>query len=202
MATLTSSPFGNIFFTPNSSAPSAQDINFVTQAAQSGLLEVEEGQLAQTQAADPAVRAFGGRMVADHTAQNATLSSLAAQEGIPVPTSLSPEQQSEIFQLQSENGSAFDAIYLWDQIKDHAITLMRFIQEAQTGQDLVIKTFAQNSLPILADHLRAAIDLGQQHLDPALGQPALASDLQPMTGMLSASQAAVLPLFPPAESSI
>jgi len=80
MATPTTSPFGNIFFTPNSSVPSAQDINFVAQAAQSGLLEVEEGQLAQTQAADPAVRAFSGRMVADHTAQNATLSSLAAQK--------------------------------------------------------------------------------------------------------------------------
>jgi len=141
-------------------------------------------------------------MVADHTAQNATLSSLAAQEGIPVPASLSPQQQSEIFQLQSQTGSAFDAIYLWGQIKDHATTLMQFIQEAQTGQDPVIRAFAQNSLPILADHLREAIDLEQPRLGLALSQPALASDLQPTTGMLSASQAAVLPLFPPAESSI
>ena len=198
----TTSPFGNIPFAPNSPFLSAQDINFVARAAQSGLLEVEEGQLAQTQAADPAVRAFGGRMVAEHTAQNAALSSIAAQKGISVPASLSPQQQSEIFQLQSQNGSAFDAIYLWGQIKDHAITLMQFIQEAQTGQDPVIRAFAQNSLPILADHLREAIDLEQPRLGLALSQPALASDLQPATGMLSSSQAAVLPLFPPAESSI
>jgi putative membrane protein len=191
MALSAASPFGNIPFASNSPRPSTQDINFVTQAAQSGLLEVQEGQLAQARASDPTVQGFGGRMVIDHTAQNATLSSLARQEGIPVPTSLSPQQQSEIFQLQSQNASAFDAIYLWGQIKDHAGTLMLFIQEAQTGQDPVIKGFAQNSLPILADHLRAAINLEQQHLGPALGQPALASNLQTPMSMLSAPETAM-----------
>src|SRR3954454_1855178 len=191
-------PFANIPFVPNSPFPSAQDVKFVAAAAQSGLLEVQEGQLAQARATDPAVGAFGARMVADHTAQNAALSSIAAQKGIAVPTSLSPEQQSEIFQLQSQNGSAFDAIYLRGQIKDHADTIIQFIQEVQAGQDPTIKAFAQNSLPLLADHLRASIELEVPRLGVALSQPAVANDLQPSTGMLSALQSAGLPFFLPA----
>jgi sugar lactone lactonase YvrE len=84
--------------------------------------------------------------MATSATQNATLSSLAKQEGIRVPTSLAPQQQSELFQLQSLDPSVFDAIkYLWDQIKDHANTPMQFIQEAKTGQDPIIEASAQSN---------------------------------------------------------
>jgi len=141
-------------------------------------------------------------MVAEHTAQNAALSSIAAQKGIAVPASLSPEQQSEIFQLQTQKGSTFDAIYLWGQIKDHAATIIQFIQEAQTGQDPAIKAFAQNSLPLLADHLRASIELELPRLGAVLSQPAVANDLQPSIGMLSALQGPGVPFLLPADSQI
>src|SRR4051812_1213536 len=76
--------------------PSAQDASFVQFAAQSGLAEVQEGQLAISNSSNLAVSEFGRWMVTDHTANNAVLQNLAAQAGIAVPTSPSAEQQSEI----------------------------------------------------------------------------------------------------------
>lgn len=139
--------------------PSAQDISFVQFAAQSGLTEVQEGQLATADTANLPVSVFGRWMVTDHTAVNAVLQTEAQQEGITVPTAPSSDQQAEVVQLQSLPADAFASTYTSAQVTDHANTLMHFVQEATKGQDPVIKAFAQGSIPLLAEHFVAAIDL-------------------------------------------
>jgi len=98
-------------------------------------------------------------MVTDHTANNAVLQNLAAQAGIAVPAAPSAEQQSEIAQLQSFPPDAFASTYTQGQVSDHANALLQFIKEAGTGQDPALKTFAQDTIPVLAQHLGAAINL-------------------------------------------
>ena len=155
--------------------PNAQDINFVQFAAQAGLAEVQEGQLA-TANPNLAVSEFGRWMVTDHTAVNGVLQSLAQQEGIPVPASPSADQQSEIAHLQSLPQDAFVSAYSGAQITDHANVLLRFIQETAKGQDPAIKAFAQDSIPLLAQHLEGAITLELDQLGiKALGPLSVAN---------------------------
>jgi len=138
---------------------SAQDANFVQFAAQPELAEVQEGQLAISNSSNLAVSEFGRWMVTDHTANNAVLQNLATQAGIALPTAPSAEQQSEIAHHQSLPPDAFASTSTQGQVSDHANALLQFIKEAATGQDPALKTFAQDTIPILAQHLGAAINL-------------------------------------------
>ena len=55
-------------------SPSTQD--FVTQAAQGDLLEIESGKLAQQKASDPNVKQFAGQLVNDHQKTSVELKAL------------------------------------------------------------------------------------------------------------------------------
>src|SRR5262249_55051621 len=62
------------------------DAQFVHQAASGGLAEVELGRLAVQRAINPDVRQFGQRMVNDHGAANAELTTMCGGKGITLPT--------------------------------------------------------------------------------------------------------------------
>ncbi len=82
-------------------------------------------------------------------AESRELASRRAAGGDCRTTEPTAAQQGEIAQLQSLSPSDFVTAYTDDQINDHVNTLMQFIQEASTGQDPVIKDFAQNTIPLL-----------------------------------------------------
>jgi putative membrane protein len=149
-------------------------------AAQSGVAEVQEGQLAVANTSNPAVSEFGRWMVTDHSAVNANLQAVAQQEGITVPTTPSVAQQGEIMQLQSLSPSVFAATYSSGQLDDHVNTVMQLIKEAATGQDPAIKAFARNTIPALAEHLVGAGNLELQQI----GAGSVASLILPgLTGL-------------------
>ena len=64
------------------------DNSWVMKVANGGLAEVELGRLAQTQGSSEEVKAFGKRMVDDHSKANDELSQIASRKGITLPTSL------------------------------------------------------------------------------------------------------------------
>jgi putative membrane protein len=74
-------PFGSAIAAGNS-----KDSEFAMKAAQGGLAEVTEGQLAASKASDPKIKEFGQKMVADHGKANEELKAAAQQSGITLPT--------------------------------------------------------------------------------------------------------------------
>jgi putative membrane protein len=139
--------------------PNAQDLAFVQQATASGLAEVSEGQTAIAKSSVPAVRDFGQRMVTDHTAANNQLSAIAAQEHIPQSPVLTGSEQQDIVTLEMLSDPQFTRTYLDMQVFDHIETLRQFLQETTTGQDPALRTFAQEQLPTLVQHLDSAVAL-------------------------------------------
>jgi putative membrane protein len=120
---------------------SAQDQTFVVQAATSGLAEVAEGQIAE-QRGNNASSEFGRWMVADHAAVNASLATIAQQEGFVLPAKPTPTQQDELTSLSKAPN--FDAVYSSDQVLGHVKTLMTFIKEAEIGSDPALVAFARS----------------------------------------------------------
>ena len=132
------------------------DVKFATKAAQGGMAEVQLGQLAAQKASNPDVKAFGQKMVDDHTKANDQLKSVAAQENITLPTTVDPKDQALYSKLQNLSGADFDKSYMKAMVKDHQEDVKEFQKEADKGKDPQIKNFASQTLPILQQHLSMA----------------------------------------------
>src|SRR5205085_12485764 len=84
---------------PKVTDKSRSDRDFITEAAEGGLAEVELGKLAMAKGTDPAVKQFGQHMVNDHTKLNNELKHLASQKGIEVPKEISAKEKATIDKL-------------------------------------------------------------------------------------------------------
>jgi putative membrane protein len=132
------------------------DHNFTMKAAQGGMAEVRMGQLAEKNAENPDVKAFGRRMVADHSKANDELKAVAGRKGITLPTSLDAKDQATYDHLAKLKGAEFDKAYMKDMVSDHRGDVSEFRHESEHGTDPDIKAFAAKTLPTLEEHLRMA----------------------------------------------
>jgi putative membrane protein len=135
---------------------SAADRRFVDKAAEAGMAEVQAAQLAQQKSTDPKVKQFAQQMITDHTQANQKLLALAQQKGVTPPTELSARHQTEMSKLQGLDGPKFDRMYLKGQVRDHQEAVALFQKEASDGKDPQLQQFAQQTLPILQQHLDMA----------------------------------------------
>ena len=137
----------------------AGDRAFLNTAAQGGMMEVAAGKLATQRAMDPDVKAFGKRMVTDHSAANDMLKSLAASKNVPLPESVSEEERTALGKLEGLNGTEFDKAYSQMMVKDHVTDVGDFEKEVKNAKDPDVKSFAEETLPTLRHHLMMANQL-------------------------------------------
>lgn len=139
-----------------SAAPSATDTDFVTKAAQAGMAEVAAGRMAEKQGHSAATKAFGQRMVADHTKAGDALKVAAQKSGARVPTTMSDAQKEAGEKLAGLSGAAFDDAYAAQMVKDHEEAVALFDKESTSGSDADLRAFAGKTLPTLQEHLKMA----------------------------------------------
>jgi putative membrane protein len=145
---------------PDAARPARADANFLEQAAQNGLAEVQASRLALEKATQAEVKAFAQKMVDDHTKSNAELSSLAAAKRVKVPTEPSLMQRAKLRLLGTADGANFDARYVEQMgIEAHEDTIELFRKAAADAQDADVKAFASKTLPTLEHHLQMARQL-------------------------------------------
>ena len=138
---------------------SASDKNFIRDAAQGGMAEVELGKLATERASSDDVKKFGQRMVDDHTKAGDQLKQVASGEGVQLPQGLSVKDKLTKERLSKLSGEQFDKAYMADMVKDHTQDVADFQRESQSGKDPVVKDFASQTLPTLQDHLKQAKEI-------------------------------------------
>lgn len=139
------------------------DASFYKKAAEAGIAEVDAGNQAQQKATMQSVKDFGAMMVKDHTAANDQLKSLAASKNISLPTTPSVSQMAEKGKLDVLTGDTYDKSYIRGQIKDHREVIALFKKEIASGKDADAKAFAQQTLPVLEKHLKAAREIATQN---------------------------------------
>lgn len=156
-AALAALSLGAVVFAQNSANRLTNpDSTFVTKAAQGGMAEVKLGQLATQNAQSPDVKAFGERMVTDHTKANDQLKSVASSKGVTLPTDLDAKDQATYDRLSKLHGAEFDRAYMLDMVRDHKADISEFQKEANSGTDPEVKKFAADTLPTLQQHLSMA----------------------------------------------
>lgn len=129
------------------------DKAFAISAAQGGIAEVKMGRLAAEKASAPDVKAFGQQMVDDHTKANDQLASVVKQEYMILPSDLTAKDEAMYNRLAKLSGVAFDKAYVADMLKDHDADVKEFQKEVRRGKDPNIKNFAEQTLPVLQEHL-------------------------------------------------
>ena len=135
---------------------SSDDRDFLTKAAQGGLMEVELGRLAAQKAQSADVKRFGQRMVDDHSKANTELKTLASAKGMTVPTDLSADGKEAQTKLSKLSGADFDKEYMTLMVDDHQEDVAEFEKESRDADDPDVKAFAAKTLPTLQQHLQMA----------------------------------------------
>ena len=132
------------------------DVQFAIAAADGGLLEIQLGNLALTNASSAEVKKFGQSMIDDHSGANKELATLASQKNITLPQTLSEKNQKYYEDLQQKKGKEFDEAYTDFMVKDHKEDIDEFKKEAKKGNDKDLQSWAQGKVPVLEHHLMMA----------------------------------------------
>ena len=138
------------------------DAKFAMDAAQGGLAEVQLGQLAQQNAQSQDVKDFGKKMVDDHTKANDQLKDVAQKAGMTLPTDINAKDKADMARLQKLQGAEFDKAYMKHMVMDHTKDVNEFKKEANSGKNADLKSFAQQTEPILEQHLTMAKDVNSK----------------------------------------
>lgn len=131
---------------------------FMTQAASSGMMEIEGGKLAQQQATNAQVKEFGAMMVKDHTAASQELKTLASSKNLMLPDSMSNDHMDHVQGLREKTGAEFDRAYMDHMVDMHDkdISMFENVTEDENYPDMEVKAFAAKQLPILRQHRERA----------------------------------------------
>jgi putative membrane protein len=132
------------------------DTKFAVAAADGGMMEVQLGKLAQTNASSQQVKDFGRQMVDDHSKGNDELKALAQKKNITLPAAISDKHQKDYDDLAKKKGADFDKAYIDNMVDDHKEDIDEFQKEADKGADADIKAWAAGKVPVLQHHLMMA----------------------------------------------
>jgi putative membrane protein len=136
-------------------SPSTQD--FVTEAANSDMLEIESSKLVATKA-DTKDKAFADQMIKDHSATSAELKGLVSRGKVQVnlPSVMDKAHGAKLDKLNSLNGADFVKAYQDMQVSAHKDAVSLFERYAKSGDNADLKAFAAKTLPRLREHLSMA----------------------------------------------
>ena len=94
-------------------------------------------------------------MVDDHSKANDRLIGLAKEDGIAVPDKLDPDHKAMHDRLKAASSADFDLVYVDGQVADHQKTAQLLEHEIGSGQDVELKSFASDILPIVSSNIFA-----------------------------------------------
>jgi putative membrane protein len=129
------------------------DLAFINDAAPGGMAEVELGKLAASKAQNAEVKAFGQKMVEDHTKAGDDLRALAVQKKVMLPPDVLPTHKQLMEKLSKLSGADFDKEYVLAMVGAHEKDVAAFENVSKTAADADVKAFATKTLPTLKMHL-------------------------------------------------
>lgn len=142
----------------HSSKLKPEEASFIEQAAVGGLMEVEAGNLTLQKTKLNQVKEFAKQMIKDHTQANNELQTLASGLGIKLPGALPSAERSHLDAMKQMMGNEYDQNYMDMMVNDHAKTIDLF-NGASRFDNIGLKSFASEMLPVLQQHNRMAIKL-------------------------------------------
>jgi len=133
-------------------AVSREDKEFLKNASELGVTEVELGKIATAKATLPELKALGAKLVADHSEGNAELTQLAAAKAVELKMEPTANQKQMLASFHAKSGAEFDKELMEHIMKDHEKGIRMLTHAAETADDPEIRAFAAKQIPIMQEH--------------------------------------------------
>jgi putative membrane protein len=133
-----------------------EDKEFLKNASEMGLTEVELGKLAAEKGGSAEVKALGKKLMADHKKSNAELAKLAKSKKVELKMDETAAQKQMIAAFEKKSGAEFDKEFREHVAKDHEKAIKTFSDAAKDTKDPDVKAFAEKNLAALKEHHDAA----------------------------------------------
>ncbi len=138
---------------PPSLALAPRQRDFLTEAAQSNLFEIEASRVALARGGSAAVRRFAEATLRDRVSVDTDLEQLATSVGVVLPTRLSDEFQARLAVLEQLTGSDFDRAYARNVGVLAPEQALAAFERAADPDGARVQRFAANQIPALRAHL-------------------------------------------------
>ena len=126
---------------------------FLTEAAQSSLFEIEASRVALARGGSSAVRRFAEATLRDRVSVDTDLEQLAQSVGVVLPSRLSDEFQARLAVLEQLTGSDFDRAYARNVGVIAQERALAAFERAADPDGARVQRFAANQIPALRAHL-------------------------------------------------
>src|SRR5262249_23951538 len=145
---------------------------FMVEAAQDDLGEIDMAQIALHSSSNDDVRDFANMIKTDHTAALDDLAQLMQGNIVQIPKSIPPQPERDINRMQSLQGGEFDREFVNMVVAEHQKTVEMFRDQQSNAQDPDLRKYVDDTLPILEMHLEKALRLQTKLFSaPNKGEP-------------------------------
>lgn len=151
--------------------PANFDQHFVKDASCDNLFEIQASQFVEQHAQNQQVKQLAQRLVQDHQRAQQQLEQAARQANLQVPSQLEQWQQDKLEQMQKmaekHPGEIVDSSFAFEQVGNHRTDILCYQFEADHSQNAQLKEYAQQTIPVLQEHLQLAEQAAEQWVPQA-----------------------------------
>ena len=140
-----------------------KDAQFLVDAAEINLEEIQLSQLAQSQSTSDDVKELAKIIEDDHNKSMNELQTLAASKMVTLPSSPSKDGQDAYTKLMNESGNDFDKKFTTMMVDGHKDAISKFEKASTDCQDTDVRNWASKTLPALRTHLDHAMNCQNMH---------------------------------------
>lgn len=135
--------------------------NLLMKVAKCDNAIIEVSKLADTRAASPEVKGFAIELIDAHKKCHDRVAEVIKNRKIAIVSGFEKEVREDIDRLGKLNGKDFDREYLTWIIKVHQTGIPALENQATNGKDAEIRTFANDNIKGMREHLKKAETLSK-----------------------------------------
>lgn len=129
--------------------------DFIENASELNISEIESGKLAIEKATYPEVKIFAKKMINEYSENNSELRSIAALKDIELADDAALSSKAKAVILKQYDGKSFDLAYANNQVASHK-NAIELYKKAAKSDDIEVRTFAVATLPKFYQNLSSA----------------------------------------------
>ncbi len=130
-----------------------KDAQFLVNAAEINLAQIQLGKQAQKSGNSLHVKELGKMMDDSHTKSQRELTALAKRKGVDVPNSPTKDSNNAYTKLNEKSGNDFDKAYADEMVSGHKDAISTFEKASKNANDTEIRNWATSSLPEMRENL-------------------------------------------------